>query len=101
MSTATMTKRPNPPTPEARKDKPINAEFEDRAKDLLREAMRDQGMTVKELHERLTALGVDISAGGMANKISRGGFSAAFMLQCMEAMGIDFAIHRKAKIHLD
>jgi len=88
MSTATMKKRPKPPTPEARKGRPINAEFEDRAKDLVREAMRDQGVTVKELHERLTAIGVDISVGGMANKISRGGFSAAFMLQCMEALEI-------------
>lgn len=98
MSTATMTKRPNPPTPEARKDKPINAEFEDRAKDLLREAMRDQGVTVKELHERLTAIGVDISAGGMANKISRGGFSAAFMLQCMDALGIKLSPSKYVKM---
>ncbi|MGB7914158.1 MAG: DUF6471 domain-containing protein [Rhodomicrobium sp.] len=36
-------------------------------------------------------IGIEISAGGLANKISRGGFSSAFMLQCMEAMGINLA----------
>jgi len=36
-------------------------------------------------------LGVEISAGGVANKISRGGFGAAFLLQCMEALGINLA----------
>ena len=88
MGTATISKKP-PPKPKARKALPINAEYEDRAKDLVREAMRQKGVTVNDLHERLTALGVKISPGGMANKISRGGFSAAFMLQCMEALDIE------------
>jgi hypothetical protein len=36
-------------------------------------------------------MGVQISAGGLANKISRGGFSSAFLLQCMEAIDVNLA----------
>lgn len=80
--------RPAPPKPTARKDSPINAEFEDRAKRLLREAMDTKGVTMEELTERLDAIGVHMSKGGVANKISRGGFSAAFLLQCIDALGL-------------
>ncbi|SFO43864.1 hypothetical protein SAMN04487859_1583 [Roseovarius lutimaris] len=81
--------RPAPPKPTARKASPVNAEYEDKAKDMVREAMKAQGVTVDQLTERLKAIGVDMSSGGVANKISRGGFSSAFMLQCMEAMGLE------------
>lgn len=87
--------RPAPPKPTTRKDKPVNAQFEDRAKEFLREAMRAQGVTIDQLTERLTAIGVDMSKGGVANKISRGGFSAAFMLQCMEALSVDLKVNPK------
>lgn len=79
--------RPAPPKPTARKGSPINAEFEERAKRLLRDAMNAKGVTVEELTQRLDAMGVHMSKGGVANKISRGGFSAAFLLQCVEALG--------------
>lgn len=78
-----------PPVPEPRKDKAINREYEDRAKEVLRSAMKAQGVSVAELAAKLNALGVEISSGGMANKISRGGFSAAFLLQCLDALEID------------
>ncbi len=78
--------RPAPPAPTARKANPVNAEFEDRAKRLLRSAIDAKGVTVEQLTERLAAIGVDMSKGGVANKISRGGFSAAFLMQCMDAL---------------
>ena len=81
--------RRGPPKPTARKGNPINAEFEDRAKEFLRDAMRQQGVTIEQLTERLAAIGVEMSKGGVANKISRGGFSAAFLFQCMDALGLD------------
>lgn len=83
--------RPAPPKPTARKGSPVNAEFEDRAKDLVREAMRAKGVTVDQLTERLRSIGVEMSSGGVANKISRGGFSSAFLLQCMEALEMRLA----------
>lgn len=81
--------RPAPPKPTARKASPVNAEYEDRAKDMVREAMKAQGVTVDQLTERLKAIGVDMSSGGVANKISRGGFSSAFLLQCMDALEVE------------
>jgi hypothetical protein len=89
--TATMANRSLPPKPEVRKDIPINAEYEEKAKALLRYAMAQKGVGVDELAARLNEMGVQISAGGLANKISRGGFSSAFLLQCMEAMEINLA----------
>ncbi|MBJ7533778.1 GMP synthase [Rhodomicrobium vannielii ATCC 17100] len=91
MTEAMIAQRSLPPKPEARKDNPINAQFEDKAKALLRYAMVQKGIGVDELAARLNEMGVQISAGGLANKISRGGFSSAFLLQCMEAMGINLA----------
>lgn len=88
---ATLAKRSLPPKPEARKDNPVNTEFEEKAKALLRYAMAQKGIGPEELAARLEEMGVQISAGGLANKISRGGFSSAFLLQCMEAMGINLA----------
>jgi hypothetical protein len=86
-----LAKRSLPPKAEARKDNPVNAEFEEKAKALLRYAMVQKGIGIDELAALLEKMGVQISAGGLANKISRGGFSSAFMLQCMEAMGINLA----------
>jgi hypothetical protein len=53
--------------------------------------MTQKGISIEELAERLDKMGIQISAGGLANKISRGGFSSAFLLQCMEAMNINLA----------
>lgn len=86
--------RPAPPKPTARKENPVNAAFEDKAKELVREAMKTQGVTVEQLTERLALIGVEMSSGGVANKISRGGFSSAFLLQCMEALNVEL----KAKV---
>jgi len=49
-------------------------------------AMIQRGVDVEELATRLNEMGIQISSGGLANKISRGGFSSAFLMQCMEAM---------------
>lgn len=88
MNVIEKTDRPAPPIPTARKDVPVNKEFENRAKAFLRDAMRQQDVSVEKLTERLAAIGVEISAGGVANKISRGGFSAAFLFQCMDALDL-------------
>ncbi|ATI40894.1 GMP synthase [Pacificitalea manganoxidans] len=88
MNVMSKTERPDPPKPTARKDAPVNKMFEGRAKAFLRDAMRQQGVSTEQLAERLADIGVEMSAGGVANKISRGGFSAVFLFQCLEV--IDF-----------
>jgi hypothetical protein len=80
-----------PPMPEPRKSLPVNTEYEEKAKALLRFAMSQRGVGPEELAEKLNKLGVEISAGGIANKISRGGFSSMFLLQCMDALEINLA----------
>lgn len=89
MATTELKRRSPPPKPEVRKDLPINAEYEEKAKALLRYAMAQKGMSIEELARRLNDMGVEISAGGLANKISRGGFGSAFLLQCMEALEVN------------
>ncbi len=84
--------RPAPPKPVARKASPVNAEYEDKAREMVREAMRSKGVTVDQLTARLALIGVDMSSGGVANKISRGGFSSAFFLQCFAAMDLEIKV---------
>jgi Domain of unknown function (DUF6471) len=91
MLSAALNKRSLPPKAEARKDNPVNAEYEEKVKALLRYAMAQKRIGIGELAALLEEMGVEISAGGLANKISRGGFSSAFLLQCMEAMEINLA----------
>jgi len=84
--------RPAPPKPVARKASPVNVEYEDKAREMVRDAMRAKGVTVDQLTARLSAIGVDMSSGGVANKISRGGFSSAFLLQCLAAMDLEIKV---------
>ncbi|WP_233348581.1 MULTISPECIES: DUF6471 domain-containing protein [unclassified Hyphomonas] len=77
-----------PPKPEARKSLEINVEYEKRAKDLLRAMLKETENDYEALAEKLNAMGIEISARGLENKISRGGFSAAFLLQCREALNL-------------
>ena len=44
-------------------------------------------MTYSALVERLAEIGVSEKEANVRNKLSRGSFSAAFMLQCLEAIG--------------
>jgi Domain of unknown function (DUF6471) len=88
MATATK-KRSLPPKPEARKAIPINAQYDEKAKALLKSAMIQRGVSIDELANRLNHMGIEISAGGLANKISRSGFGSYFLLQCMEALEVN------------
>lgn len=58
-----------------------------RAQGLLKAELKRQGIGYKELAERLERLGSSESAQNIANKLSRSGFSAAFLLQCLHAVG--------------
>jgi hypothetical protein len=84
----TKPKASPPPKPEARKALPINAAYEEKAKDLLRSMLKETGNDYKALAAKLNSMGIEISARGLENKISRGGFSAAFLLQCSDALGL-------------
>lgn len=85
----TVLDRPKPSAPPKaipRKDLAINKTYEDKAKSLLRDAMNKEGIDYDGLAKRLNEIGVDISGRGLANKISRGGFPASFLLQCLDVI---------------
>lgn len=65
----------------------VALEFETRAKNLLKGELKRRGITYAQLAERLAALDVHETERNLNNKISRGGFSAAFLLQCLSAIG--------------
>lgn len=70
-----------------RKDALPTVEYEARAKNLLKAELKRRGMTYAQLAERLAGIGVHETERNLNNKISRGGFSAAFMIQCLESIG--------------
>jgi hypothetical protein len=48
--------------------------------------MEQQGITYAGLAEKLATFGVTENERNLNNKIRRGGFTAAFLLQCLEAI---------------
>lgn len=72
----------------ARKADPMTVEYETRAKNLLKGELKRRGITYAQLAERLAKIGVQENERNLNNKISRGGFSAAFLLQCMAAIEV-------------
>ena len=70
-----------------RKDDPVNQEFETLAKNLLKGELKRRGITYAQLAEKLAGIGVIENERNLNNKIARGGFSAAFLLQCLKAIG--------------
>jgi hypothetical protein len=66
---------------------PVNAEYEARAKNLLKGELKRRDLTYAQLAEKLAAIGVSENERNLNNKISRGGFTAAFLLQCLTVIG--------------
>jgi hypothetical protein len=64
-------------------DKDWNSE----AKGILKAEIARRHLTYKDLVDKLRAIGVDETEANLRNKISRGGFSAGFFVQCLTAVG--------------
>jgi hypothetical protein len=62
-------------------------EWADQVKRLLRAEMARRGVTYDQLAEKLATIGIDDSRVNIRNKVARGQFSAAFLIQCLAAMG--------------
>jgi hypothetical protein len=56
-------------------------------KGLLKAELKRRNIGYRELAEKLGALGIHETERNIANKISRGGFTAAFFVQCLTAVG--------------
>jgi len=70
-----------------RKNNPVNLEYEEKAKNLLKGELKRRGVTYAQLAEKLAAMGIHETERNLNNKVSRGGFTAAFLLQCLTAIG--------------
>jgi 3-mercaptopyruvate sulfurtransferase SseA len=62
-------------------------EWQDRVRGILKAELARRHISYKELADRLGALGVRDHERNIANKLSRGSFTAVFFIQCMDAIG--------------
>ena len=69
------------------KNNPLTQEYEEKAKNLLKSELKRKGITYAQLVAKLEGIGLVETERNLTNKISRGGFTAAFFLQCLEAIG--------------
>lgn len=63
--------------------------YEARAKSLIKDLRESEGISYKELARRLEAFGVVVTDRVLINRINRGGFSFAFALQVLAALGAE------------
>lgn len=61
-------------------------DWEAKAANLLKAELKRKGVTYAGLVEKLAALGVDEKEANVRNKLSRGKFTAAYLLQCLTAI---------------
>ena len=62
-------------------------DWEAKAANLLKSELKRKGVTYAGLVEKLAEIGVDDKEVNIRNKLSRGKFTAAFLIQCLEAIG--------------
>jgi hypothetical protein len=63
-------------------------DWQAQAKGIIRGELKRRNLSYKDLADRLQEIGVKDTERNISNKISRGGFTAVFFLQCMEAIGV-------------
>ena len=73
---------------------PERTNWEAKARGLVRAEMAKHGLTYSQLVEKLKSVGVSEDERNLRNKVSRGKFTAAFLLQCLTALGTN-------TLHLD
>ncbi|WP_082678247.1 DUF6471 domain-containing protein [Sphingomonas sanguinis] len=65
----------------------IEVTWERRVSALLKSELKRRNVTYVQLVERLAAIGVHDSEPNIRNKLSRGKFTAVFLVQCLTAIG--------------
>ncbi|RRQ23106.1 DUF6471 domain-containing protein [Thiohalobacter thiocyanaticus] len=63
-------------------------EWQKGASKMLKAELLDNDCSYKELSRKLERIGVKYDYRALANRINRGTFSAAFLLQCLVALGV-------------
>jgi hypothetical protein len=67
---------------------PERTDWEAKARGLLRAEMAKNSVTYAQLVGKLSDIGVTEDERNLRNKVSRGKFTAGFLLQCLSAMGV-------------
>lgn len=62
-------------------------QYQDLAKNIIKAEIKRHGLTYRDVAEKLTKAGIPENERNLTNKISRGGFSAVFFLECLDAAG--------------
>ena len=62
-------------------------EWQDRVKGILKSELKRRNLSYKQLSEKLWEIGLQETELNIKNKISRGGFTAVFFVQCLVAIG--------------
>jgi Domain of unknown function (DUF6471) len=63
-------------------------DWEDQAKGLLKAELKRRNVSYAQLVGKLAEIGVNESEPNVRNKLSRGKFTAVFLLQCLTAIGV-------------
>jgi len=71
----------------APKKKQPEIDYSEMAKNVLKGELKRRGITYAALADLLTEAGLSENAANLNNKIARGGFSAAFLMQCLDVIG--------------
>ena len=66
---------------------PEHTDWELMAANLLKAELKRKGVTYAQLVEKLATMGISEKEVNVRNKLSRGKFTAAFLLQCLSAVG--------------
>ena len=64
------------------------AEWEAHIKGIIKAELKRRQVTYEDLSAKLAEIGVHETPAAIANKISRGRFTAVFLAQCLEAIGL-------------
>jgi len=62
-------------------------DWSSKVKGLLKSELKKRNVSYKQLAEKLGEMGISDTEANIKNKISRGGFTAVFLVQCLHAIG--------------
>lgn len=62
-------------------------DWQEKIKGLLKSELKKRNVSYKQLADKLGEMGIADTEANIKNKISRGGFSAIFLVQCLAAIG--------------
>lgn len=65
----------------------MDTEWQARVKALFKAELKRRSVSYKDLVDKLAAIGVHETEPNIRAKISRGGFTAVFLVQCLVAIG--------------